>query len=238
MYMVTGAQNVQSFFRSSSSISPDSFTLRMMATLWNATPADLAKFTNDKSGRLKTPAPGTEATPPQERYWAGFHHTLHEYLARTHSTNRLGEEYYQHFSRHLERFPEGEWAEVELLNFLRKDMAEAAITSLIGPKVFELSPDYLQLLWEYDDVAAKLVWGLPRWMDRESWKRSDRFLGATGKWLDAAWANFDWDGPDADADWEENFGSRWAREMAKWMKSCNFGPRTSAGIMSATGVFG
>ncbi|KAJ2903942.1 25-hydroxycholesterol 7-alpha-hydroxylase [Zalerion maritima] len=72
-------------------------------------------------------------------------------------------------------YPTGEWLTVRVMEVLRKDMAEAAIVSLAGPRILELNPDLLEILWEFDEIAASLVWGLPRWLSRKAWNRRDRF---------------------------------------------------------------
>ncbi|KAK1975134.1 cytochrome P450 [Colletotrichum cereale] len=237
LYLVAGAQNTQAMFRSSTAMSSDAFMIRVVATVWDASPEDVAKFANDKSGRLKAPASGAEDTPPEERYWAGMHHVMHEYLARMHPTNKLAETYYREYAKRLERFPVGERITTNVLGFLKKDIAEAAITALCGTKILELAPDLVTLLWDFDEASGSLTRGLPRWIDREAWKRSDRFKTALSRYLDAAWANYDWSGPDVDADWDPHFGSRFLREMAKWAKESRFTARTSAGVVGVTGVF-
>jgi hypothetical protein len=229
---------VQTMFRTSASISSDKFILLVMENLWGATTEDLAKFVDDRSGRLPKPAPGMESIPEGERYWSGLHRVLHNYLARTQETNKLAESYQRQFAERLERYPVGEWATVRIFEFLKHDMAEAAIVSLIGPSLFDLTPNFLQYFWEFDEVAASLIWGLPRWMNREAWNRRDRLRAACAKYLQTALADFDWHGPDADSDWEPVFGSRFSRELAKWMKESQFSSETSAGVVAITGIFG
>ncbi|KAK2039828.1 hypothetical protein LZ31DRAFT_587526 [Colletotrichum somersetense] len=176
LYLVVGAQNVRAMFKSSAAMSSDAFMIRVVATVWDASPGDVAKFASDKSGRLKVPAPGAEDTPPEARYWAGMHHLMHAHLARMHPTNKLAETYYREYAKHLERFPVGERVTRNVLGFLNNDIAEAAITSLCGTRILEVAPDLV-------------------------WKRSDRFKAALSRYLDAAWDSSDWSGPDADADW-------------------------------------
>jgi len=212
--------------------------LIVMDNFWGASKEDIDKFAHDKSGRLKSPAPGWEQTPETERYWAGMHSIMHEYLSRTVHTNKLAETYYGFLSQRLQRFPLGEWADVRILHFLRQDMAMAATTSLLGARMFEVNPDMLDLLWEFDAALTLIGFGPPKWMFRDAWRKRDRFNSAIARYLDAAWANFDPSGPDADADWEENFGSRFTRELALWMKRSNFSRSTSAGLLGTLGVLG
>jgi hypothetical protein len=113
--------------------------LIVMKNLCGSTKEDLATFANDKSGRLKIPAPGTEETPENERYWASFHRVLHDYLARTQETNKLAESYQRLFGECLVKYPVDQWTSLRLYEFLRKDMAEAAISSLSGTRFWTLT---------------------------------------------------------------------------------------------------
>ena len=237
LYLVAGANNVQSIFKSPVSMSSDAFMIRVIATVWDASPDDVAKFANDKSGRLKTPVMKGDDTPPEKRYWAGMHHVMHEHLARMQPTNKLAEKYCQEFSKRVERFPMGQWTTVCMLQLLKADIAEAAIVSLCGTRILELAPNIVSLLWDFDEASSSLTRGLPRFIYREAWRRSDRFKAELTRYLESAWKEFDWNGPDADSDWDPHFGSRFLREMAKWAKESEFTPRTSAGVVGVTGVF-
>ena len=238
VYFITRAHNVQAMFRTSSSISSDKFILFMIKNLWGATEADVAKFVNDKSGRLAAPAAGAETTPPGGRYWAGFHRIVHGYLARTQEADKIADSFERLLSARLERYPLDGWSTVRICDFLRNDVAEAAVVSLAGSRILELDPDLLRKLWDFDEIAASIAWGPPKWMKRDAWNKRDALRAACAKYLDAAWAGFDWDGQDADADWEPNFGARYSRELARWMKEADFAPQTCAGIVAVSSLFG
>ncbi|KAH8890157.1 cytochrome P450 [Thozetella sp. PMI_491] len=237
VYFITGGQNVQTMFRKSDHISSDKFMIMIMRNLWAAKEPELAKFANDKTGRLKAPAPGTEGDGTT-RYWAGFHRVVHDYIAKVEQSNRLAANYQRHFATRIEKHSCQEWSTISLVQFLRRDMAEAAIVSLLGPQILALTPNFMDLFWDFDEIAVTLAWGLPRWLRRDAWNKRDRFLAACAKYVEAAWANFDWDGPDADSDWEENFGARFTREFARWMKESGFSFQTSAAAIGVMGVFG
>jgi len=238
IYMVSGARNIQVLFRSTQAVSSDKFMIMVTENISGATKPDVAKYIHDRSGRLPKPAPGTENTPEDKRVWSDLHRLIHENLQRPAETNKLAESYQKFFDERLEMQPLGEWTTVRVFEFLKKDMATAAITALTGPRIFEITPDLLDALWEFDEIAASLVWGLPRWMNRKAYVRRERFHKACGDYLESAWANFDPYGPEADVDWEPNFGCRFMREMAKWMKKSNFSPRTCAGTVGTLGIFG
>jgi len=75
-------------------------------------------------------------------------------------------------------------------------------------------------------------------MKRHAWEKQDRYRAACARYLEAAWAGFDPAGPEADSDWEPNFGSHFARKLAEWMRESNFSPETSAGIVAVMGIAG
>ncbi|KAK3318886.1 cytochrome P450 [Apodospora peruviana] len=182
-----------------------------------------------------------EMEAPTTRYWAGYHRIIHTYLARTHETNKLGAAYQKFFAEeHLEKkFAVGEWTTVRIKEFLQRDMAEAATVALMRPRLLEFYPDFIDRFWEMVDIAAKLVWGLTKWINPAAWKRRDDMHDAVGKWLDATWADLDWNGPDADADWEPIFGSRFSRELARWVREdTKFSKKSQAGIIFTNPIFG
>jgi hypothetical protein len=51
-----------------------------------------------------------------------------------------------------------------------------------------------------------------------------RYYNMVQKYLDSARANFDWNGPEANANtnWQSNFGSRACRELVKWLRESRF----------------
>ena len=210
--------------------------LDVMEHVWAATEDELSKFRQDKSGRMAKPLPGTEDTPKDKRYWASQHHLFSEFFLRSEATNRLGESYYGFFLQKIEKIPVGEWTIDTVMRFMMSDMSESAVVTIFGTKILELNPGFMEAMWDFMTTIAELPFGLPRWINPQPWRRRDRFHAMTQKYLEAAWANFDWQGPDADADWEPHFGSRAARELAKWMKN-TLSPETSGGNVAAI-VFG
>ncbi|KAK4442863.1 putative cytochrome P450 E-class, group IV [Podospora aff. communis PSN243] len=234
-YLISSPAYIQTMFRTSAQVSSDIFFLMVQTHIWNATPEDLAKFSGDKSGRQKVPLPGTEEQ--KKRYWNGMHETVHRYLARADETNILGAMYQRFFGERLERFPVGEKREVKIYEFLLADMAEAAITTINGRRILDVNPGLLGMLWDFDEIASSLVWGLPKFLNPKSWRTRDRLLEATRKYLEGALGDLDWV-REVDADWEEVFGSRYAREFVAWLRDEGFALQTMAGALTNLTVFG
>ena len=70
-YIVTGTKNVQKVFGSPNTVDGNFLQLILMDKHWGMNKEEIGKFANDKSGRLKTPAPGHEHVPHHHRYWLG-----------------------------------------------------------------------------------------------------------------------------------------------------------------------
>ncbi|KAL3471727.1 cytochrome P450 [Aspergillus californicus] len=239
LYMVSGEKNIQAINRPSHSISPDVFFLEVMANVWGAKAHEVAKFAQDKTGRSKNPIqiPGYEHEAGQPRLWHGQHHVYSEYLQRADHANALSDKYFELFSEKLVKQPLGEWVEgVSLSQFFESEMAEAALVALMGPRIVELNPGFWPAMWEFARLAPRLMWGLPRWINPKPWQIREEFHGMCRRYVDAAGEEFNWDGPDADAEWEPHYGSRMARELITWAKS-NLSPETTAGMV-ATFIFG
>jgi len=252
VYLVNGASNVQAMFRASNKVSSDIFFLMIQEHIWNSTSEDFAKFANDKTGRLKLPAnpfPDAEKAekmaevPEQKRYWATMHETFHRYLNRTDESNALARSYQRFFGQRLDsKFPlDGTKAPVCIYQFLLQDMAESAATAINGSRILELNPDIMKLVWDFDVIAASLVWGLPKFLNRESWRKRDRLIAATRRYLEVALNEFDLSQGaegEEDPDWEPIFGSRLTRELVRWMKESGFAMQTMAGALTNFTLFG
>ena len=232
-YLVRGQRNIQTLNRPSPDMGSEGFMLMVMKNFWNFQPRDALKFEKDKTGRLKAPAPGTESHPASQRYWLLTHNLYHQYLSTAHYANALAAKYYSLFNERLERQPLGNWATVQLWKYMRVNMLESATVSLDGPRMLELNPNYADAYWEFDLFAFTLIYGQPKVLNRRAYQAQDNFFSMTDRYLKSAWKEFDWDGPAADSDWDENFGSRFSRELAKFSRDTDFDERSAAGFFGA-----
>ncbi|KAK3324364.1 cytochrome P450 [Cercophora scortea] len=233
VYLLKGLQNIQLMLGQSNDIVSEPFMIMIFQNMWNFTPEDLAKFAGDKSGRLQQPAAGSEAVPDHQRYWHSMHHIYSEYMTKARYSSRMADKYAEFFSTQLTAHSTvDEWTSVSLFGFIKQNMAYSAVAALLGPHILELNPGYVDKSWAFDDIVMYILYGPPKWMNRRPWAVRDEFHAATGRYLEAAWANFDWDGPEAASDWEEHFGSRFARELARWVRDDGFSKQSAQGIMS------
>ncbi|OLN96876.1 Cholesterol 7-alpha-monooxygenase 2 [Colletotrichum chlorophyti] len=237
VYFVKGGESVQAMFRLSNVLSSDKFILMVLKNLQGASEEDIAKFVNDKSGRLKTPAPGWENVPQERRYWYTLHHVAITNLTQSEPANHLTKMFGRFFDAALEKQPLGQWSTIRLFDLLRRDMGESALKAMSGTKVLEMHPGYIEQFWRFDSVAFQLVYGLPRWMNRKPVEERDKLNRMTREYLKRAFTNFDWNGPDAAAAWEPTFGSTYTRRIAKWLYDMDMSEQMRAGCYMV-GVFG
>ncbi|TQN68328.1 Cholesterol 7-alpha-monooxygenase [Colletotrichum shisoi] len=238
VYLVKGGESVQAMFRASSTFSYEKFILMVIKNLQGSSKEDVSKFVNDKSGVSKTPAPGWEDLPPERRCWYQIHHLAVDNLSRANPTARLIGLYARFLGEALEKQPLGEWATVRLFDLLREDMGESALRSLCGTRILEVLPDYIHQFWRFDSIGFQAVYGLPKWINPKPAEERDRLSDMTQKFLREAFATFDWDGPDAESDWEPVLGSRYIRLLLKWLADSDMTMRTMAGfhMISVLGV--
>lgn len=238
MYIITGAKNVQKVFGSPNTLDGNFLQLAIMKPIWALSREELARFANDKTGRLKTPAPEAEGTPASERYWFGHTDLYVKYLTPMESSDALAERFYRLFTKRLyKEAPADNWITVQLFDLLKNTMVESATISLFGSRIIDMNPGFVKCYWEFDEIAATLIWGLPKWLRPDPYRRHERLLQMTIKHIESAWERFDWDGPEADTSWDPHFGCRLSRETAKWMREKGFSNRAAAGHVLST-IFG
>ena len=238
-FFVKGAQNVSTMFRNTPAINTENFILLAMSTMMNLSPRDLAKFARDKSGRSAKPLPGHEGMPPSERMWFRYTDLMHRYLSQTRYATAVAASYQRFFGEELERrFPRvGEWKEARVLcDIMKADMLTAATVSLLGKRILEVAPDLFERFWEAHKIFGLLLYKPPKWAFPSAYATMERFVEAGGRFFPDAWERFDWSGPDVEADWEPVFGSRFYRELARWMKQVDFTQRSISGMTSATAM--
>ena len=197
------------------------------------TKADLKRWAADKSGRGRNPLPGTENTPPEHRYSAGYEHVHSEYLVKPQYLNPITEQYQRQLAKALSNYGQKDWETVSVRDFCRGELTKCNLLALVGPKLFELAPDFLDNLWEFDDHIMSLALGFPKWIYPAPYHAQQRYLDAIQRYLDAAWAGFDWNNDSSvEEPWEEHFGARVSREVVKWFREKKFeGRQVEAGAI-------
>jgi hypothetical protein len=211
----------------------DIFVQRVFPVLYKMPKDHVSRFANDHTGRGKVPAPGFENVPKEQRYWAAYEHVHTEYLARTDNLKPVIEVFRNILLQKLDAFPVGESSTISVIDFCKDQIAECAMKTLLGPKIFELNPGFLDAFWEFDDNVFMLTLGLPRWLYSRPYKVHDRYLGMIERYATAARSNFDWNGPECKSSWEPHFGARVCREITKWLTEADFLDRSISGALGA-----
>ncbi|KAH6655953.1 cytochrome P450 [Truncatella angustata] len=240
-YFVASPQNVQRLFGSPEILDGNFIHYLLMGKQWGMTKAEMAKFREDRSGRLPKPAPGFEGLAADKRYWRNHNRLYTDYLTDTRHSDALAMEFSRRFAQRLDRqcegLHDGGWASMRLLGTLRKHMSECAAETLFGTRLFDLNPGFTECYWAYDEVAGRLLTGPPGFLQPRAARAKHRLHAMVRRHIDAAWANFDSGCVDVESLWEPHFGSHLSRESARWLREQGFSDHTAAGHTLAT-LFG
>lgn len=242
MYLVYGRQNIQAIFSRglAHKIGNESILVqRVFPVLYKMNKEEVGWFINDKTGRKAVPRDthGTEGkSPSTRRYWHEYEHVHTSFLAREQHLQPLGRVFGRYVSQKLEEQYHQEQGEWSVKDLCRRTVAGCAIRTLLGPKVFELEKttgdDFLDAFWGFDDNVFQLTLGFPRWFSPGAYEAQNHFLAMIAKYIDAAWASFDWNAPGAgELPWEPCFGARVSREICVWLRDAGFREEVCAGAL-------
>ncbi|KAK6957327.1 hypothetical protein Daesc_000110 [Daldinia eschscholtzii] len=231
-YLVTGNSNVSLIFRSSFTSEP--WILRILENAGGYTSTDMAHYYADGSGATSRPRRGpSELLPPEKRIWHTSHRMHDDTLIHARPINAFATSFQGFFAQELEAFPADEWVEnIQIFSFLKSNMTAAATRAVVGPRIMDQNPDFIDAFWQYEKTPATLAFGLPPWINRRAVRIRDRFGAMCREWYELADRDFDWTGPDRQADWEPNFGSQVSKGLALWAKSFAFSSQSIGGAFA------
>ena len=209
MYLIMGADNIQSIFRHSKQLSFEFMQLRIAQKVKGLPASDAERLSLDDSGTGSTPLTDVSGN---ERIWHKLHAIYQKNLTERKAVDYLTGKFVFEFSKQLQCVP---WRSTTmgLYEFLQNHQFNASTITLVGPQIIDYNPKFANSFWEYDAAFMTLMQGMPKFMRRGGWAARDRCLEATKEWLATATANSRvLNTPDDDPDWEENFGHRLMRE--------------------------
>ena len=217
LYLVSGGSTVSAVFRSS--FASDPWIMRILKHTAGYASSDLTKFSSDDSGCATLPRQdSTGSIASEKRIWHAMHRTHEEGLVSGKSVNAFSASFQKRFEEELSTFLVGDWVEVRISDFLKKHMSIAATRSVLGSRILEVNPDFVDAFWEYEQYAESLSFGLPSWLNRRAIGARERFRSMCRKWYEVADQEFDWDTFELhkDQEWEPLFGSQISRGLARW----------------------
>ncbi|KAK8093992.1 hypothetical protein PG997_000677 [Apiospora hydei] len=236
VYLVTGQQNVHAVFGRDlvhDVTNQEQMTRYALPTLYKMNPAEVRRWEADLSGVTKAPIPGTEHVPSHQRLWYNYEHIYAEYLGKPQYMKPLVKRYDDILQQVLNSYPVGEWSTVSVQKLCRDEVTRTLVDTLFGPRLMELSPDFVDRLWAFDEQVFQLVMGLPKWLNSKPAKAHDAYVGPIERWLEVVSAGFDWDAAEAESDWEPRFGGRAVRQLYRWMKETDWRNEVIAATLGA-----
>jgi hypothetical protein len=231
VYLVTGAKNAQSVLRNSGNLTSNELFFMALSQLDAVEKQDVGKFKADKSGRSHIPL---NKVSPEGRIWEPNHRIFVDNLTTSQPVGVMTDKFLELFTETLSQFPRGQSKSLRLYTFLQKEMARCAITALSGEEILKQNPNFINAMWKFDFGVYPLAFGVPRFMYPKAYAARDAFNEMGQKFLQAAWGKFDWNGPEADADWEPIFGTRFHRTHSKFLKDRGFTLQSRSGMHIGT----
>lgn len=223
LYLVSGGSNVSAIFRASFTSEP--WLIRILQHSAGYTKKDLDKFIEDRSGVATQPRNGSDAdNSPETRIWHAMHRMFNESLISADPVKVMSHQFQSFFAHQLAKFPHNKWVEnLQIYRFMRQDMTSAATSAVVGRRILEVNPEFVDAFWDYEEVVEGLAFGLPSWINRRGVRARDRIRAMCTKWYEIADREFDWDEvTNANQDWEPVFGAPISRRLAQWSKSFDF----------------
>lgn len=236
VYLVAGPSNVRAVFSRDlvhQVTNQEQMTHYALPTLYKMNPKEVQRWANDRSGVTKTPISGHENVPTRQRLWYNYEHIYAEYIGRPQYMKPLVSIFNNNLVQVLDQIPKGQWTTLSVQDFCRQKVAATLVGTLFGPRLLQFTPDFIERFWAFDEQVFQLVMGLPSWLNSKPAKAHDRYVVAIERWLDSAARDFEWEGPEAEADWEPHFGGRAVRELYKWMKETEWRNEVIAATLGA-----
>ncbi|KAI0144819.1 putative cytochrome P450 [Pestalotiopsis sp. NC0098] len=236
VYLVAGPSNVKAVFGRDlvhQVTNQEQMTHYALPTLYKMNPREVQRWADDRSGVTKTPIPGFENVPSRQRLWYNYEHIYAEYIGRPQYIKALVSIFHDNMVQVLDQYPKEQWTILSVQDFCRHKLAAALVDSLFGPGLLQLTPDFIDRFWAFDEQVFQLVLGLPSWLNPKPARAHDRYVVAIERWLDSASQSFEWTSPEAEADWEPYFGGRAVRELYKWMKETDWRNEVVAATLGA-----
>ncbi len=192
----------------------------------------MAHFYADNSGPTSIPrSEGIKS--PKKRIWYESHRMHDETLIAARPVSAFAASFQKFFAEELDIFPVNELVEdVRIFEFFKLQMSAAATRAILGPRIIDLNPGFIDAFWRYEKVPEILAFGLPPWLNRRAARIRDQFAAMCRKWYELANREFNWEGPDRDADWEPVFGSQVSKGLAQWAKDFDFSAESIGGAFA------
>ncbi|KFA54461.1 hypothetical protein S40293_07995 [Stachybotrys chartarum IBT 40293] len=228
IYFVSGGSYLSALFKSSFITQPSIIRVIDYSAGYEA--SDVAKFAADDSGSAHVPLRGSNVGS-DDRIWHAMHRLHSETLLSSAAANAFAAAFQDYFSQELATSGRwigrpGEWATTEISSFLRKHMMAAATKSIVGPSIYDMSPDFDDAFWKYEPQVETLAFGLPDWMTKAGLKARDEMRAIWRRWYEATDAKYDWSNSHDDVDLDPVFGSRISKGLARMGKSFGFSNET------------
>jgi hypothetical protein len=224
LYFAPHGEMLTALYKNSRHMSTKVISILTQSRQFRMPEKDLKIWIDDDSGISAQPAPGFEGVDPSSRIFYHVHRDLQTLLMGT-PLNVMTAKFVDIFTKQLADKTDitDQWTELpDLLAFCRTEMLTAAIISLCGEHILELTPTFVADFWQFDDALPWIFKEMPRWLIPRRYAARDKMLVNIKKYhlFGADPKNFDWEDEAAvNADWEPVYGHRIMRARRQMCKN-------------------
>ncbi|KAI0435793.1 cytochrome P450 [Xylaria telfairii] len=210
IYVIQGAQDLCSFFNQRSL---SLFFLRpvFFANVFSLPATAVEIYRRDDSGEDPEPLPGTNVQP-QNRVEYLFRQSQRRFL-----TGPGQQSFFRRFDINATKRISclnisDEWTHVsDLMTIFKFDLTVAVMDAMAGPGLMQRHPSFAEDLWAVNDGMVRLLFKLPRFLNRKTHQARLRALAAVHDWQTWAGKNFTPDSIDEDGN-DPFWGCKFFRE--------------------------
>lgn len=217
MYIMQDRETVEKMMKHPSLASPMSIIIVTLRFLFGMPETSLKVYRADDSGPLTKPFPGSNPNlGPENR----IDYLLHQSFNQAFSGPGLRPTT-QRFNKVLlakvktmNQIEDNCWRTIDdFFEVFGKITIGALSQAIYGPLLFQLHPDIIDDLWDYDDVLPWLARGIPRILVPGPYRTRDKIRGKLRNWYMHARQDFQDSNIDADGDGDPIWGSRLVRNL-------------------------
>ncbi|EMC99922.1 hypothetical protein BAUCODRAFT_30342 [Baudoinia panamericana UAMH 10762] len=152
-----------------------------------------------------------------------------EYLLSTSAVNALTSKFMEIFNSNLDQqdaLVEG--TEVDLYDWLWRQVFRASTTALCGSKLLEMYPDFGVEYQIWEENMLGMLFGTPRLFARQAYAARDSTVRKLERWLEEGYRHSPANGEDLD--WEPYFGAKVVRKRHEFYKQQGLSIHAQAGF--------
>ena len=182
VFIISGRESVSTIWKNTTWINSKASVLLVMHQVFKAPRRAMLAYSLDDSGINARPHAGTDVRA-ENRIFHVTHKVVGDLFTGA-GLNPLKARYDTSLRQQISNCEIGyQWEEFpDLYSFVRNQIFRAAVESMCGPYLIDLSPTFVEDFWVFDHNILSFFKGFPRFLMPRAWNARERCLQAVRKW--------------------------------------------------------